>query len=134
MAVFNGPAIRDEILNELLSSVSSPEQLLGKEGLLKQLTARLVEKALQGEMTAHLGFEPGTKPPGAENGRNGYTHKTLATDHGEITIDVPRDRNGTFEESCVPWEPHPHPFLLRLSRRPPLEASQGHIGAPMTRS
>ena len=101
MAVFNGPAIKDEILNELLSSVTSPEQLLGKDGLLKQLTARLVEKALQGEMTQHLGFDAGTKPAGAENGRNGYTTKTLITDHGEIPIQVPRDRAGTFEPKVV---------------------------------
>lgn len=101
MAVFNGPAIKEELLNELLASVSSPDQLLGKDGLLKQLTARLVEKALQGEMTAHLGFEPGTKPQGAANGRNGYSSKTLLTDHGEVTIDVPRDRKGTFDPKLV---------------------------------
>jgi putative transposase len=102
MAVFNGLAIKDELLNELLASVSSPDQLLGKGGLLKQLTARLVEKALQAEMTDHLGREPGqTKPPGATNGRNGYTSKIVSTDHGDVTIDVPRDRDGTFEPKIV---------------------------------
>lgn len=102
MAVFNGPAIKEEILNELLASVSSPDQLLGKDGLLKQLTARLVEKALQAEMTDHLGRDQGqARAPGATNGRNGYTSKILTTDHGDVTIDVPRDREGTFEPKIV---------------------------------
>jgi putative transposase len=101
MAVFNGPVIKEEILNELLASVSSPEQLLGKEGLHKQLTSRLVEKVLQAEMTEHLGFESGERPAGAANGRNGYSSKTLVTDHGEVVVDVPRDREGTFEPKLV---------------------------------
>ncbi len=102
MAMFNGPAIKEELLNELLGSVSSPDQLLGKDGLLKQLTARLVEKALQAEMTEHLGHEAGQpKPPGSSNGRNGYTSKTLTTDHGDVAIEVPRDREGTFEPKIV---------------------------------
>src|SRR5579884_1310965 len=102
MAVFNGPAIKDELLNELLGSVSSPDQLLGKDGLLKQLTARLVEKALQAEMTEHLGHEPGqAKPAGSANIRNGYSSKIVSTDHGEVTIDVPRDREGTFEPKII---------------------------------
>jgi len=62
----------------------------------------LVEKALQGEATHHLGFEAGQqRPAGAANGRNGYTSKTLLTDQGEVTIDVPRDRQGTFEPQLV---------------------------------
>jgi putative transposase len=100
MAVFNGPAIKEEVLNELLASVSSPEQLLGKDGLLKQLTARLVEKALQAEMTQHLGYDAGQGKPSA-NGRNGYSSKILTTDHGDVTIDVPRDREGSFEPKVV---------------------------------
>lgn len=102
MAMLNGPAIKNEIIEELLKSVSKPEDLLGQEGLLKQLTARLVERALQAEMSHHLGFEPGQeKPAGTTNGRNGYTSKTLLTDQGEVTIDVPRDRQGTFEPQLV---------------------------------
>jgi putative transposase len=102
MAQLNGPAIKNEIIEELLKTVSSPDDLLGQNGLLKQLTARLVEKALQAEMTQHLGFEANQgKPAGASNGRNGYTSKTLLTDHGEVTVDVPRDRQGTFEPQLV---------------------------------
>lgn len=102
MAMLNGPAIKNEIIEELLKSVSSPDDLLGQDGLLKQLTARLVERALQAEMSHHLGFEPGQeKPAGTTNGRNGYTSKTILTDQGEVTIDVPRDRQGTFEPQLV---------------------------------
>ncbi len=102
MAQLNGPAIKNEIIEELLKSVSKPDDLLGSDGLLKQLTARLVERALQAEMTQHLGFETNQgKPAGASNGRNGYTTKTLLTDHGEGTGDVPRDRQGTFEPQLV---------------------------------
>jgi putative transposase len=100
MAVFNGPTIKEELLNELLASVSSPDQLLGKDGLLKQLTARLVEKALQAEMTHHLGYEQG-QPKSGSNGRNGYSSKIVTTDHGDVAIDVPRDRQGTFEPQIV---------------------------------
>ncbi|MCZ2110358.1 MAG: IS256 family transposase [Dehalococcoidia bacterium] len=102
MAIFNGPAIKTEIIDELLKSVSKPEDLLGQEGLLRQLTSRLMERVLQAEMTHHLGFEANQpKPAGADNGRNGYTSKTVLTDQGELTIDVPRDRQGTFEPQLV---------------------------------
>jgi putative transposase len=102
MAMLNGPAIKSEIIEELLKSVSKPEDLLGSDGLLKQLTTRLVERALQAEMTQHLGFEAGQeKPAGAGNGRNGYTTKSLLTDQGEVRVDVPRDRQGTFEPQLV---------------------------------
>jgi putative transposase len=102
MAVFNGPAIKSEILDEILKSVSKPEDLLGKDGVLKQLTARLVERVLQTEMAEHLGYESGQRKPGASgNGRNGYTSKTVITDAGDVSIDVPRDREGTFEPQLI---------------------------------
>lgn len=102
MAHLNGPAIKNEILDELMKSVKNPEDLLGEGGLLRQLTARLVEKALQAELTSHLGYEAGQgRPDGASNGRNGYSTKTLLTDQGEVTVDVPRDREGTFEPQLV---------------------------------
>jgi putative transposase len=102
MAQLNGPAIKNEIIEELLKSVTKPEDLLGGDGLLKQLTARLVERVLQAEMSHHLGFDPGqVKPAGAANGRNGYTSKTILTEQGEVSIDVPRDRQGTFEPQLV---------------------------------
>ena len=95
-------AIRDEVLKKLLEGYKRPEDLLGPEGLLKKLTAALVEKALSAEMAEHLGYE---KHPvssrGSGNSRNGTSEKTLKTESGEMPIEVPRDRNGSFEPQLV---------------------------------
>src|ERR1700737_4394242 len=91
-------AIRDEVLKELLEGYRKPEDLLGPEGLLKQLTAALVEKALSAEMAEHLGYEKHeVAGRGSGNSRNGTSEKTLKTESGELPIEVPRDRNGSFE-------------------------------------
>jgi len=91
----------DKLLDELLEG-KEPEQILGKEGLLKDLTKRLVERALEGEMTHHLGYEPHS-PAGKNSGnsRNGKTPKTVKSESGELEIAVPRDRNGDFEPQLV---------------------------------
>ena len=95
-------AIRDEVLKELLEGYKKPEDLLGPEGLLKKLTAALVEKALSAEMTEHLGYEKhAVSGRGTGNSRNGMSEKTLKTESGEIPIEVPRDRNGSFEPQLV---------------------------------
>lgn len=96
------PKIRKELLDELLAGYQSPEDLTGPEGLLKQLTGALVERALGAELTDHLGYEEGdSEGEGSGNSRNGSSPKTLLTEQGEIPIDVPRDRNGTFEPQLV---------------------------------
>ncbi len=90
--------IRKELLDELMQGVSSSEALLGPDGLLKQLTAALVERALDSELTAHLGYEKhAATGRGSGNSRNGRSRKTLRTEQGEVPIEVPRDRNGTDE-------------------------------------
>jgi putative transposase len=95
-------AIRDELLKELLAEYKKPEDLLGPNGLLKQLTGALVEKALQAEMTEHLGYEKhALAGRGSGNSRNGASEKTLKTEAGEVAIEVPRDRNATFEPQLV---------------------------------
>ena len=95
-------AIRDEVLKELLEGYKKPEDLLGPEGLLKQLTAALVSKALSAEMSEHLGYEKHeVAGRGSGNSRNGTSEKTLKTDSGEMPIEVPRDRNGSFEPQLV---------------------------------
>jgi transposase-like protein len=92
----------DELLDELLAGARSEEEITGPGGLLSQLTKRLVERALEVELTEHLGYEPHQEPPGgAGNTRNGSTPKTLLTEHGEVRIDTPRDRKGTFEPLIV---------------------------------
>lgn len=92
----------DRMLDELLKG-KKPEEILGERGLLKELTKRLVERVLQGEMTSHLGYEKHA-PEGRNSGnsRNGTFSKTVIGDSGELAIDVPRDRNGEFEPKLVP--------------------------------
>jgi len=69
---------------------------------LAQLTKRLIERALEVELTEHLGYEPHLEPPGgAGNTRNGTSPKTLITEHGRVGIDAPRDRDGSFEPKIV---------------------------------
>ena len=92
----------DELVDELLAGARSEEEIVGSGGLLAGLTKRLVERAMEVELTDHLGYEHGEAPPGgAGNTRNGSTPKTLATEHGPVAIDTPRDRNGTFEPRIV---------------------------------
>lgn len=93
---------QDALIDELLKECRDPKQILGKEGLLKQLTKRLVERALHAELTDHLGYEPNAADGrGAENSRNGYGQKTLQGDSGPIQVEVPRDRNSSFEPQLV---------------------------------
>jgi len=94
--------IRKELLDELLAEYANPEDLTGPDGLLKRLTGALVERALQAELTDHLGYEPNAaEGQGTGNSRNGAGKKTLRTDQGNVTVEVPRDRNGTFEPKLV---------------------------------
>ena len=77
-------------------------EILGQGGVLGELTRRLVERALQEELSEHLGYPAGQAPPGgAGNSRNGGTPKTLLTDSGAVPIDTPRDRKSRFEPQLV---------------------------------
>src|SRR5438445_5602767 len=90
--------LSDEVVDELLAGARTEEEIVGPGGLLAQLTRRLVERAMDAELTDYLGFEPHQEPPGGTgNTRNGGTPKTLATEHGAVRIKTPRDRNGSFE-------------------------------------
>ena len=94
--------ISDEVIDELLAGAATEEEIAGPGGLLAQLTKRLVERAMEVELTEHLGYEPHCEPPGgAGNARNGTTPKTLVTEHGKVPIDAPRDRDGSFEPKIV---------------------------------
>ena len=85
-----------------MKGYEKPEDLLGEGGLLKDLTKRLLEKALQGEMTHHLGY-PKWSPEGKNSGnsRNGKNTKKIKGDFGEMEIEVPRDRNGAFDPCII---------------------------------
>ena len=97
-----GGRISDQVIDELLAGASTEEEIAGPGGLLAQLTKRLVERAMEVELTDHLGYEPHAEPPGGTgNARNGSTPKTLITDTGPVAIDTPRDRDGSFEPRIV---------------------------------
>ncbi|MEM8640699.1 MAG: transposase, partial [Cyanobacteria bacterium P01_G01_bin.54] len=87
----------DELLDELLSECQSPEEILGESGLLKQLTKRLVGRALARELTHHL-----QKDQEEGNSRNGHSAKTVQSEQGEMELLVPRDRVSVFEPILVP--------------------------------
>src|SRR5437868_9915585 len=94
--------VSDELLDALLSGARTAEEIAGPDGLLGQLTRRLLNRALEAELTAHLGYEAGQAPPGgAGNARNGRPGKTILTDQGPLRIRSPRDRKGTFEPQIV---------------------------------
>jgi putative transposase len=93
-------AIRKELIDELIAT--SGGSLIGPDGLVKELTKALVERMLAGEMNHHLGYEKHDPDGyGSGNSRNGKSKKTLKGESGEMTIEVPRDRNGTFEPKLV---------------------------------
>ena len=94
--------ISNELIDELLAGASTEEEIAGPGGLLAELTKRLVERAMEVELTDHVGYEPHTEPPGGTgNTRNGTGPKTLITEHGKVGIDAPRDRDGSFEPKIV---------------------------------
>jgi transposase-like protein len=94
--------IKPEHLDELLAGYEKPEDLLGEDGLFKQLKKALLERALGAELTHHLGYEKGDPGGrGTGNNRNGTYGKTVLTEDGAVEIDVPRDRNGSFEPQIV---------------------------------
>lgn len=95
-------AFTQELLDELLKNYKKPEDLLGEEGLLKQLTKALIERAMESELTYQLGYEKHS-PTGHNSGnsRNGKTRKTVTGKNGEMEISVPRDRNGEFEPQII---------------------------------
>lgn len=94
--------IKPELIDELLKGYQKPEDLIGENGLLKQLTKAVLERALNAELTHHLGYEK-HDPAGHNSGnsRNGRSAKTVKGDFGEIVVETPRDRNSTFEPQIL---------------------------------
>ncbi|MEI2767570.1 MAG: IS256 family transposase [Nitrosomonas sp.] len=91
-----------DLIDSLLADYKKPEDLIGEHGLLKQLTKALVERALQAEMTEHLGHDKHETVTNATgNARNGKSRKTLKGEFGELPIEIPRDREGSFEPLII---------------------------------
>lgn len=94
------PELIDRLLADVDTGVSPVD---GVDGLLNQMTKAVLERAMEAEMTAHLGYEPGDPTGrGTGNSRNGKTTKTVATTNGPVEIVVPRDRDGSFTPKIVP--------------------------------
>jgi putative transposase len=125
--------IDKELIDKLLADYKGPEDLIGEQGLLKQLTKALVERAMDAELTHHLGYEKhDTSGRGSGNSRNGTSRKKLKGDFGEAEIEVPRDRNGTFTPQIV--APHQRRFtgfddkiLSMYARGMTTREIQGHL-------
>ena len=126
-------AVPKELLDILLADYRKPEDLIGANGLLKQLTKMLVEKALEAEMADHLGHNkngPVENPTG--NTRNGKSKKTLKGEFGELPIEIPRDRHGTFEPQLIPkhqtrWAGFDDKILSLYARGMTVREIQSHL-------
>jgi len=97
-------ALPPELIDELMARVKTDGiQLLGDGGLIAEFSKRILERALDEELTDELGYERGDPAGrGSGNSRNGTTPKTVITEIGSVDLDVPRDRNGDFEPKIVP--------------------------------
>jgi putative transposase len=94
--------IRRELIDELLKDYETPQDILGEGGLLKELTKAVIERCLETELDTHLGYpRHGRKGNAAGNMRNGHSQKTLKGEQGHVDIEVPRDRQGSFEPQLV---------------------------------
>lgn len=94
----------DQLLDQIDFHGMTAEELAGENGLLKKLTSRFYSKALDAEMDEHLGYKKNDNAgDNSGNSRNGYTTKTVITDDNDtIEVQVPRDRNSTFEPVIIP--------------------------------
>jgi putative transposase len=125
--------IAPELLDQLLANYTKPEDLLGEGGLFKQLKKALIERALGGELTGHLGYEKGDPAGrGSGNNRNGVSSKTVLTGDGELEIEVPRDRAGSFEPQLIPkgqtrFDGFDDKILSLYARGMTVREIQGHL-------
>jgi putative transposase len=126
-------AIDLKLIDKLLADYKKPEDIIGENGLLKQLTKALLERAMQAEMTEHLGYEK-HDPAGHNSGnsRNGATTKTLKGDFGEMPVETPRDRNGSYEPKIVAkgqtrWTGFDDKIISMYARGMSTREIQGHL-------
>lgn len=125
--------IPDELIDALLANYEKPDDLLGKNGILEQLTKRVVERALEAEMTHHLGHEKhGRMGSAAGNTRNGTSRKTLKGKAGEVSVAVPRDRDGSFEPQLLEkhqthWQGFDDQIISLYARSMSVREIQGHL-------
>ena len=95
--------IRRELIDELLKDYPTPQDILAEDGLLKQLTRAVIERCLETGLDTHLGYpRHGRTDNATGNRRNGHSQKTLKGEQGHLEIELPRDRQATFEPQLVP--------------------------------
>src|ERR1700756_5347638 len=126
-------AIDNKLIDQLLTDYKKPEDIIGENGLLKQLTKAILERALAAEMTHHLGYEK-HDPAGHHSGntRNGKSPKTLKGDFGELELETPRDRQATFEPKIVAkgqtrWTGFDDKIISMYARGMSTREIQGHL-------
>jgi len=126
-------AIDNKLIDQLLSDYKKPEDIIGENGLLKQLTKAILERALAAEMTDHLGYEK-HDPAGHHRGntRNGKSAKTLKGEFGELELETPRDRQATFEPKIVAkgqtrWTGFDDKIISMYARGMTTREIQGHL-------
>jgi putative transposase len=125
--------VSNELIDSLLADYKKPEDLIGEHGILKQLTKRLIERALEAEMVEHLGHARHASvvnPMG--NTRNGRSTKTVKGEFGELPIDIPRDRHGSFEPQIIPkhqtrWTGFDDKILSLYARGMTVRDIQSHL-------
>jgi len=126
-------AIPNDLIDELLMSYKRPEDLMGENGLLKQLTKAVIERALQAEMADHLGHGKHKAVSNATgNTRNGRSRKTLKGEFGQLPIEIPRDREGSFEPQLIPkhqtrWTGFDDKIISLYSRGMSVREIQAHL-------
>jgi putative transposase len=122
-----------KLADRLLANYQKPEDLIGENGLLKQLTKMLVERALETEMSEHLGHSKSEAVTNATgNTRNGHSAKTLQGEFGELPLDIPRDRQGEFEPKLVArhqtrWSGFDDKIISLYARGLSVREIQGHL-------
>jgi putative transposase len=124
---------KKDLIDELLATCKTPEDIAGENGLLKQLTKAIIERALRAELTTHLGYEKHSpEGAGSGNSRNGASSKRLKGDFGTLEIAVPRDRQSSFEPQLAPknetrWHGFDDKILSLYARGMTTREIQGHL-------
>lgn len=122
-----------DLIAQLMANYQKPEDLIGEHGLLKQLTKAVIERALQAEMEAHLGHSKnGSVTNSNGNTRNGRSSKRLKGEFGELPIEIPRDRDGSFQPQIIPkhqtrWYGFDDKILSMYARGMTVREIQGHL-------
>lgn len=125
-------AITPEIIEELMKEYQNPEDLTGKDGLFKQLQKAMLERAMNAEMTHHLGYKKNEKGKSNGNHRNGKSSKTIKGNFGEMNIETPRDRDGSYAPQIIPkrqsrFDGFDHQIISMYARGMSVRDIQGHL-------